>query len=91
MSFNKKYLTKDIAKYAKISIEDSSLILESFLSLVKNKPKINIVKLSGFGTFSLKKSPKRMGRNPKTKESYIIPEMNKINFKPSNAIKKRLN
>ena len=91
MNFNKKYLTKDIASNAKISIKDSSLILETFLSLVKNKSKINIVKLSGFGTFSFKKSPKRMGRNPKTKESYIIPEINKTNFKPSKAIKKRFN
>ena len=91
MNFNKKYLTRGIAKNANINIEDSRLILESFLSLVKNRSKISIVKLSSFGTFSFKKSPTRIGRNPKTKESYIIPTMEKLNFRPSNITKKRFN
>ena len=43
--------------------------------------KLNKVKLSGFGTFSFKKTPNRIGRNPKTGNSYIIPALNKINFK----------
>ena len=57
----------------------------------KNKSKLTSVKLSSFGSFSFKKTPKRLGRNPNTKDSYIIPELNKLNFKPSNKIKENLN
>ena len=67
------------------------LILESFLKLVKVNSKTKIVKVNGFGSFNFKETPKRFGRNPKTKESYIIPSMNKLNFRPSNKIKEVLN
>ena len=67
------------------------LFLESFLLLIKHKSKLRSVKISSFGSFSSKKTPKRLGRNPKTKDSYIIPELNKFNFKPSNKIKENLN
>ena len=49
------------------------------------------VKLSRFGSFNFKKTPKRLGRNPKTKDSYIIPVLNKLNFKPSTKIKENIN
>ena len=34
---------------------------------------------------------KRIGRNPKTKESYIIMPRKKLNFRGSNILKKFLN
>ena len=70
---------------------EGSKILESFILLIKSKAKSNTVKVSGFGSFSFKKTPNRLGRNPKTKESYIIPQLNKLNFKPSNKIKRDIN
>ena len=36
-------------------------------------------------------SPKRLGRNPKTKESFIIPPRKKINFRASKKVKEDLN
>ena len=91
MSLNKKIIIKNINKESSLSIEDGAILLESFLLLIKKQAKLNKVKLSGFGTFSFKKTPKRLGRNPNTKDSYIIPELNKLNFKPSNKIKENLN
>ena len=91
MGITKKNLIKNINKETAISIEDAVILLESCLLLVKKHAKSNKVKLSGFGTFSFKKTPKRLGRNPNTKDSYIIPELNKLNFKPSNKIKENLN
>ena len=61
------------------------------MSISKKQAKINRVKLSGFGAFSFKKTPKRVGRNPKTKESYIISERNKLYFNPSSSTKEKLN
>jgi len=91
MRITKKNIIKNINKEAAISIEDATILMESFLLLVKKRAKINKVKLSGFGTFCFKKTPKRIGRNPKTSDSYIIPELNKLNFKPSNILKDKIN
>ena len=91
MSITKKNIIKNINKETAISIEDATILVESFLLLVKKHAKQDKVKLSGFGTFCFKKTPKRIGRNPKTSDSYIIPELNKLNFKPSNILKDKLN
>jgi integration host factor subunit alpha len=91
MNFSKNNLIKNIAKKSLVSSGEAAGILESFLLLIKGKAKLKSVKLSRFGSFSFKKTPKRLGRNPKTQDSYIIPELNKLNFKPSNKIKEKLN
>ena len=91
MNFSKNNIIKNITKKSLISASEASEILESFLILIKNKALSKSVKLSGFGSFGFKITPKRLGRNPKTKDSYIIPEMNKLNFKPSNKIKENIN
>ena len=91
MNFSKNNLIKNIAKKSLVSSGEASSILESFLLLIKGKAKLKSVKLSSFGSFSFKKTPKRLGRNPKTNVSYIIPRLNKLNFKPSNKIKDNIN
>ena len=91
MNFSKTNIIKNISKKSLVSAGDAKKILESFLSLIKNNSKLRSVKLSSFGSFSFKKTPKRLGRNPKTNDSYIIPELNKLNSKPSNKIKENLN
>ena len=91
MNFSKTNIIKNISKKSLVSSVDAKSILELFLSLIKNKSKSRLVKLSGFGSFSFKKTPERLGRNPKTQDSYIIPELNKLNFKPSNKIKENIN
>lgn len=91
MNFSKADIVKNINKKSLVSSNDAKSILESFLLLIKDKAKTKSVKLSSFGSFSFKKTTKRLGRNPKTKDSYIIPELNKLNFKPSNKIKENIN
>ena len=91
MNFSKIDIIKNISKKSSVSAGDATSILESFLSSIKNKSKSKLIKLSGFGSFSFKKTPERRGRNPKTQDSYIIPELNKLNFKPSNKTKENIN
>jgi len=91
MSITKNNIINKIKNNLPISASEASTIFESFLSLIKSQSKSKSLKLSGFGTFSLKKTPKRIGRNPKTRDSYIIPELKKLNFKASNKVKKQLN
>ena len=91
MSLTKNNILNNLKKNLSLSAGEASSIFESFLSLIKSKSKSKSIKLSGFGTFSFKKTPKRAGRNPKTKDSYIIPELNKLNFKTSNKVKEQIN
>lgn len=91
MSLTKNDIINKIKKNLPLPVVEASSIFESFLSIIKSKSKSKSVKLSGFGTFSFKKTPKRAGRNPKTKDSYIIPELKKLNFKPSNKVKEQIN
>ena len=91
MNVTKKDLVKSITKKSLIPSLESSKILEVFMLLIKTNSKSKAVKINGFGSFSFKKTPKRLGRNPKTKDSYIIQERIKLNFKSSNKLKGKLN
>ena len=70
----------------------SEHLIEDFLSLIitnlKNEKEI---KLSKFGTFSVRSKKQRVGRNPKTKESKMISKRNVILFKPSKEFKEFIN
>jgi len=91
MNFSKNALLKIVSKDLGINANDSKAILESFLNIIKNESKSKKIKLSGFGVFKMHQTPKRLGRNPKTKKTYIINTRKKINFKASNKLKRKLN
>ena len=89
MSLGKKDIVKDIISKADLSKKDSEIFLEAFIRILKSQySKINI---SNFGVFYKHKSPKRVGRNPKTKKVHIISERVRLNFKSSNKLKKAIN
>ena len=90
MGFGKKDIVKNISSKALISSKKSSLVLEFFLSFIKEN-KRHKIKISKFGTFYLHKSPARIGRNPKTKEEFKILALEKLAFKASNKIKSIFN
>ena len=60
-----------------------NLIDEFFSIIVSNLKKEKKVKISNFGTFSIRQKKLRIGRNPKTKEKKIISARNVVLFKPS--------
>lgn len=91
MTVTKDLLIKNLFKSTKIPYGESRVILEKFLHIIKINSKDKKVKITKFGTFSNKESPERVGRNPKTKESYIIRKSSKPRFKASNKIKKNIN
>tara|TARA_B100001093_G_scaffold24350_1_gene21546 strand:- start:5407 stop:5679 length:273 start_codon:yes stop_codon:yes gene_type:complete len=90
MGFGKKDILKNISSKALISSELSSLVLEAFLTYIKQNKKHRI-KISKFGTYYLHKSPARIGRNPKTKEEFKILASEKLAFKASKKVKSILN
>ena len=91
MSFGKKDICNNISSKALISKDISKEFLTIFLNLVTLKSKSRIVKISNFGTFYTKNTPQRLGRNPKTKEEFVISKRSKLFFKPSNKIRSIIN
>jgi len=49
-----------------------------------------IVKISSFGTFSLRDKRARVGRNPKTGEEAVIAPRRVLTFRPSHIMKDRV-
>ena len=68
-----------------------SLIDDFFQTIIYNLKKEKILKLSKFGTFTIRQKKSRLGRNPKTKEEKIISERNVVLFKPSKDFKEFVN
>ena len=66
-------------------IED---FLSSIIDNIKNEKKL---KLSKFGTFSIRQKKSRIGRNPKTKEIKVISSRDVVLFKPSKEFKEFIN
>ena len=91
MSFGKKDICINISSKALIPKDKSKEFFTNFLNLVTSKSKSRIVKISNFGTFYTKNTPQRLGRNPKTKEEFIISKRSKLFFKPSNKIRSIIN
>ena len=67
-------------------------LIDDFLqTIIDNLSYEKKLKLSKFGTFSIRQKRSRLGRNPKTKEEKIISERNVVLFKPSKEFKDFVN
>ena len=67
-------------------------LIDDFLqTIIDNLSNEKKLKLSKFGTFSIRQKRPRLGRNPKTKEEKMISERNVVLFKPSKEFKDFVN
>ena len=63
------------------------LIDDFFLTITESLKDNDKLKLTNFGTFSLRVKKPRVGRNPKTKENKTISARTVVLFKPSKEFK----
>ena len=68
-----------------------NLIEDLFFTIVTQLKKEKKIKISKFGTFSLRDKKQRIGRNPKTKEEKLIKGRTVVLFKPSKEFKEFIN
>ncbi|MEH6359848.1 MAG: integration host factor subunit alpha [Amylibacter sp.] len=74
-----------------LSRNESSDLVESVLDHVSDAlVGGNNVKISSFGTFSLRDKKARVGRNPKTGEEVPITPRRVLTFRPSHLMKERV-
>ena len=71
------------------AFKNSNLFTE--FGFTEGLKKNNTVKISGFGTFKLRKKKSRTGRNPMTGKKYQIKSRNVVTFHPSQIVKKIIN
>ena len=92
INLTKKDLVNLVYMQLGFSKQISENLIEDFLStIVKNIKSEKKLKLSKFGTFSIRQKKSRLGRNPKTKETKLISERYVVLFKPSKDFKKFIN
>ena len=84
---NKAQLVEAIAEKTATKKEAQDMV-DTLLDTIKGSlKKKEDVAISGFGTFKVKQTKARSGRNPKTGETIQIPAKKKVAFKASKDLK----
>ena len=92
INLTKKDLVNLVYMQLGFSKQISENLIEDFLStIVTNIKQEKKLKLSKFGTFSIRQKKSRIGRNPKTKEIKTISSRDVVLFKPSKEFKDFVN
>lgn len=84
-------LSEAVFQEVGLSRNESAQLVENVLehmsdALVRGEQ----VKISSFGTFSVRDKTARVGRNPKTGEEAAIPPRRVLTFRPSHLMKDRV-
>ena len=92
INLTKKDLVNTVYMQIGFSKQISENLIDDFFQIiVENLSKERSLKLSNFGTFSIRQKKSRVGRNPKTKKETIISKRNVVLFKPSKFFKDYVN
>ena len=92
INLTKKDLVNLIYMQLGFSKQISENLIEDFLSIIiSNIISKKKLKLSKFGTFTIRQKKSRIGRNPKTKETKIISRREVVLFKASKEFKDFIN
>lgn len=85
---NKQTLIKRVADKTGLTQKDCGAVLEGMLSSVTEALAAGeAVKITGFGSFEVKRRAARVGRNPKTGERVAIPAQAAPVFRPGRGLK----
>ena len=92
INLTKKDIINSIYMQIGFSKNISENLLEDILNTIfENLKKNKKLKISKFGTFSVRNKKSRIGRNPLTKEKKMISDRNVVLFKPSKEFKDYVN
>ena len=85
-------LTEAVVRGTGLARGESAEMVEAVLAEISaGLVRGETVKLSSFGTFSLRDKAQRMGRNPKTGVAAVIRPRRVVVFKASNIVKRKIN
>ncbi|MEM6902513.1 MAG: integration host factor subunit alpha [Pseudomonadota bacterium] len=85
-------LSETVYNQVGLSRNESSSLVESVLDEISDAlVRGETVKISSFGTFSVREKGERIGRNPKTGEEVPISPRKVLVFRASHVLKDRIN
>ncbi len=90
-NFRKIDLINNLSEEIGFSSNYSKKIINDLIEIIIQNIKKGDLILKNLGTFKIRKKKERIGRNPKTKEKFIIFERNSVVFIPSKKILDMLN
>ena len=92
VNLTKRDLINSVYMQIGFSKNISENLIDDFLTtIIENLKDQKKLKLSKFGTFSIRSKRTRIGRNPKTKEQKIISNRDVVLFKASKEFKDLVN
>ena len=92
INLTKKDLINSLYMQIGFSKKISENLLDDILITISDNLKTNKkLKISKFGTFTIREKKSRRGRNPITKENKTISQRNVVLFKPSKEFKDLVN
>jgi integration host factor subunit alpha len=91
-TITRSQLSESVYEEVGLSRKESADLLESVLTHVSNAlARGETVKISSFGSFSVRQKGQRIGRNPKTGAEVPILPRKVLVFRPSQVLKNRIN
>ena len=91
-TITRAHLGETVYQEVGLSRNESAELLEAVLTEVSNAlSRGETVKVSSFGSFSVRQKGQRIGRNPKTGEEVPILPRKVLVFRPSQVLKDRIN
>ena len=92
LTVTRAHLAEIIHTEVGLSRNECADLLESVLNRMSTTLQVGeSVKISGFGTFSVRQKGRRIGRNPKTGEEVPILPRRVLVFRPSHVLRSRIN
>ena len=91
-TITRAHLSEAVYQEVGLSRNESADLVESVLNeLAESLSRGETVKISSFGSFSVRQKGQRVGRNPKTGEEVPIQPRRVLVFRASNVLKNRIN
>lgn len=91
-TITRAHLSEAVYQEVGLSRNESAELVESVLQEIADCLSVgDTVKLSSFGSFSVRQKGGRMGRNPKTGEEVPIKPRRVLVFRPSHVLKELIN
>ena len=90
-NITKRIIAKDLSLKTGYSISISKKLIDDLILCIIESIKMEKLNLKNLGTFKIINKKERIGRNPKTKEQFVITARKTISFIPSKKISKKIN
>ena len=84
--------TQLAARFPQLFAKDAEIAVKLSLAAMSERfSQVTCIEIQGFGTFSLRYLPPRVGRNPKTGDSVELEAKYVPHFKPGKELRERVN